>query len=64
MGKMKPAQKIIKSMDIDEIAKQLRIDNAPPQRSTEELNELGGEALRKFMELTGQIEPDEEETES
>lgn len=63
---MKPAQKIVKSTDIDEIAKEMRITNAPPQYSPEELNELGSEALHKFMRLTKQTKEDEnkEETES
>lgn len=63
---MKPAQKIVKSTDIDEIAKEMRISNAPPQYSPEELNELGSEALYKFMRLTKQTIEDEnkEETES
>lgn len=51
---MKPAQKIVKSTDIDEIAKEMRVTNAPPQYSNEELNELGSEALHKFMRLTKQ----------
>jgi len=63
---MKPAQKIVKSTDIDEIAKEMRVTNATPQYSNEELNELGSEALHKFMRLTKQTIEDEnkEETES
>lgn len=62
----KPAQKIVKSMDIDEIAKHLRIDTAAPHYSEEELNKLGSKALRKFAKLTGIIkdEPTEDGTES
>jgi hypothetical protein len=64
--KYEAAQKIVKSTDIDEIAKEMRVTNAPPQYSNEELNELGSEALHKFMRLTKQTKEDEnkEETES
>ena len=50
----KPAQKIVKSMNIDEITRELRKANAGPQYTEEELNELGSKALRRFMEATGQ----------
>ena len=59
----KPAQKIVKSMDIDELAKQMRIDNAMPHYSEEELNEMGSKALRKFMTLNEQEKPNDNETE-
>lgn len=58
----KPAQKIVKSMKIDEIMKQMRIDNAPPQYTEEELNEMGSKALRKFMEASGLDKTEEDET--
>lgn len=63
---MKPAQKIVKSMDIDELIKEMRIQDAPPQFSEEELNKAGSKAIRKFMILTKQTKEDEnkEETES
>lgn len=56
----KPAQKIIKSMNVDEIIKELRKANAQPQYTEEELNEMGSKALRKFMELSGQTKKEDE----
>ena len=59
----KPAQKIVKSMKIDEIMKQMRVDNAPPHYTEEELNDMGSKALRKFMKLSG-LERGEDEPDS
>jgi len=58
----KPAQKIVKSMNIDEITRELRLANATPQYTEEQLNELGSKALRKFMELSGQSKKNESDT--
>ena len=58
----KPAQKIVKSMNIDEITRELRLANATPQYTEEQLNELGSKALRKFMELSGQTKTKEDES--
>lgn len=59
----KPAQKIVKSMNVDEITKELRKANAQPQYTEEELNELGSKALRKFMKLSGLGKTEENESE-
>ena len=59
----KPAQKIVKSMKIDDIMKEMRKANATPHYSEEELNELGSKALRKFMKLSG-LERGEDESDS